>query len=245
MKNFTLPSIERHWTVISSEFHAEYKPWISVYSDLLKTVGGILSTFEGRRKLEENCSYPLLSKAINHSLSMYSLTNHGLCVDAALCARNALETLLLLQLCAMDVSGNLFKRWSDGESFRPSWVRRELDKISEVKIRDVVIRLDRGDDTYALSYKWLSEITHANLQSLEYSTRRKHQGSEVIVGGDIRDSGAILNAIFSVVCDTLLWTAIMCASVFSLKYVEDKGTEFSELRQKIDRTAKLLISKTN
>jgi len=246
MKNFTLSTIEHHWTIISREFHSEYRPWISVYSNLLETVGGILNTFEGRRKLAENCCYLLLSKAINHSLSMYCLANRGLCIDAALCARNALETLLVLQLCAVDLSEDLFKRWSHGESFKPGWVRRELDKISQVQAHDIVIQLDPGDDTHALSYKWLSKITHANLESLWYSTRRKQIGSnEVIIGGDIQDSRAILNAIFHVVCRTLLWTAIMCASVFSLKHLEDKHREFSKLRQEIDRTAKSFISKTN
>ena len=189
MKNITLSNLERHWAIISREFHFEYQPWVSTYSDLLQTVGGILVTFEGRRKLAQNCCYLLLSKAINHSLSMYSLANHGLCIDAALCARNALETLLLLQLCTLDTSEDLFRRWSNGESFQPAWVRRELDRLSEVQVRDVIVSLPEPDDTYSFAYKWLSEITHANLVSLEHSTRLKSSGShEVIVGGGIRDS---------------------------------------------------------
>jgi hypothetical protein len=195
--------------------------------------------------LAENCCYLLLSKAINHSLSMYALMDHGLCVDAALCGRYALETLLLLQLCAIDPSEHLFQRWTEGETFRPGWVRSELDKISEVQIRDVTIQLDPDVDTdfYSLSYKWLSEITHANLASLQYSTRLKPAGRhEVVIGGDIRYSREVVNAIFHVVCRTLLRTVVTCASVFSLKYLKDRRMQLSRLREEIDRTAKSFMS---
>jgi hypothetical protein len=175
---------------------------------------------------------------------MYSLCNHGLCIDAALSARNALETLLLLQLCALDPSEDLFRRWSNGESFQPAWVRRELEKLSEVKVRDVIVRLSEFDDTYSFAYKSLSAITHANLASLEHSTRLRTSGRyEVIVGGDIRDSTAIVNAVFAVVCQTLLLTAILCASVFSLEYLQDNWEEFSKLQKEIDRITKSFIAR--
>jgi hypothetical protein len=240
----TLPSIERHWAANSREFLKTYAPWCSVYADLLKAVGEILYTLEGRRQLAENCTYLMLSKAINHSLSTYALITRGLIIDAALSARNSMETLLLLQLCVLDPSENLYRRWSNGESFKPSWVRKALDKLSDVVVRDVVVSKPSLNGEYALSYKWLSDITHANLASLnETVIMQSADNIRVTVGGSTVNKEATINAIFSILCFTLLITGVLCGSVFSLSSVEDKKDRFDRLQKRIDQTAKSYLTK--
>jgi hypothetical protein len=209
-------------------------------------VGKILGTLEGRRQLAENCTYLMLSKAINHSLSAYVLITRGLVIDAALSARNCMETLLLLQLCVLDPSESLFGRWPNGESFRPSWVRKELEKLDEVTVRDVVVSKPSLNGVYALSYKWLSEITHANLASLNETVLMHSTGNiQVTVGGSTNSKETTINVIFSVLCFTLLITGVLCGSVFSLKYVEDNRDSFDRLGKRIDQTTKSYLSESS
>jgi len=244
MLELTLANVERHWAGISQQFRVEYQRWITVYSTLLETSGGILKQFEGRRRLPENCCYLLLSKAVNHSLSMYTLANRGLLIDAAFSGRNALETLLLLQVCTLDPSEKLFERWANGERFQPIWVRRKLENLSEVRVRGIIVSCPKPDDTYSFAYKWLSEITHANVGSTSYSMRPKGEhGYEVIVGGDIRDAQVMINALFAVVGSTLLFTGILCASVFSLEWAEENKEKLSRLQKEIDTISKSYMSK--
>ena len=175
---------------------------------------------------------------------MYTLANQGLLIDAALSGRNALETLLLLQVCTLDPSKELFERWANGERFQPIWVRRKLENLSEVRVRGIIVSCPKPDDTYSFAYKWLSEITHANVGSTSYSTRPKGQHSyEVMVGGDIRDAQAMINALFAVVCSTLLFTGILCTSVFSLAWAENNKEKLSSLQKEIDTISKSYMSK--
>jgi hypothetical protein len=238
MDNLTLNALEKHWTANSIQFEQTYSPWVSVFSNLIEEMGEIISTLEGRRQLAENCTYLMLSKAINHFLSTYSLAKRGFVIDAALSVRNGIETLLLLQLCVLDPSQKLFHSWVNGKAFRPSWVRQELNKLEEVPVRDVIIRLV-PDDIYVTAYKWLSDITHANLASLNHSVLKKDIGEfKVIVGGSIIEQEPIINAIFSVLCFTLQCTGVICASIFSLSYVEANKDKIAILQNRIDETTK-------
>jgi hypothetical protein len=241
--DLTLSNVERHWAENSREFLLTYAPWCSVYSDLLNSVSGILATLEGRRQLAENCTYLMLSKAVNHSLAAYVLITRGLIVDAALSARNCLETLLLLQLCVLDPSESLFAKWSSGESFKPSWVRKKLDTLEDVTVRDVVVSKPSLDGAYAKSYKWLSEITHANLASLDETViMHSADNIQVTIGGSMNTKETTINAVFSVLCFTLLITGVLCGSVFSLKYVENNKDTFDKLGKRIDQTTKSYLS---
>jgi len=209
----------------------------------LKVIGEILEEISGRSRLSENCVYLLLSKSLNHSLSSFTLAERGLMIDAALSARNGLESLLLLQLCTLDASESLFQRWSNGESFRPAWVRKELGKLDDIEVRDVIVGRPAPDDTYATSYRWLSEITHANLASLNYTVRPtgSEKNFEVVIGGTIRNQETTINAIFSVLCFTLLHTAVLC-SVFALHYVEGNKDKLSILQRTVDQTTQAYLA---
>ncbi len=242
--HLALPDIEQHWASNSRQFRKTHASWLSTYADLINVVGGILDTLEGRRQLVENCSYLMLSKAINHSLSAYTLITRGLVIDAALSARNSIETLLLLQLCILDPSENLFRRWSKGESFKPSWVRKELEKLGEVSVRGVVVSRPPLEGNYALLYKWLSEITHANLASFnETAIAQSADDIQVSVGGSAANKETTINVVFSALCFTLLITGVLCGSVFSLKYVEDNKDSFDRLGKRIDQTTEGYLSK--
>jgi len=176
MLNLTISALESHWAENSRRFSALHGPWKSVYGEILKVIGEILEEISGRRRVAENCAHLLLSKSLNHSLSSFALAERGLVIDAALSARNGLESLLLLQLCTLDASESLFQRWSNSESFRPAWVRKELQKLVDIEVRDVHCQPPGPRRHLAASYRWLSEITHANLSSL--SDTMRPSGSE-------------------------------------------------------------------
>jgi hypothetical protein len=243
--DLTLPNVEAHWAASSKEFFATYAPWCSAYADLLNAVGGILATLEGRRQLADNCAYLMLSKAVNHSLAAYVLITRGLVVDAALSTRNCLETLLLVQLCVLDPSESLFAKWSNGHSFKPSWVRKKLDELEEVTVRNVVVSKPSLEGAFATAYRWLSEVTHANLASLDESVvMHGTDRIEVAIGGSKNTKETTVNFVFSVACFTLLITAVLCGSVFSLKYIENNKDILDKLSKKIDQTIKSYLSET-
>ncbi|MBT4512849.1 MAG: hypothetical protein HOC20_11655 [Chloroflexi bacterium] len=241
MLNLTLENINSHWNESSKRFSIYHASWELIYGDILQSMGEILEAISGKRRLTENCAYLLLSKGVNHSLSSFVLAQRGLVIDAALSARNGLETLLLLQLCTLDTTGELFERWSQGESFRPVWVRQELEKLDEVEILDVIVSRPMPDDTYTIAYKWLSDITHANLASLNYTVHPQNGNKEfeVLVGGNLEHHKYAIHAIFSVLCFTLLTTGVLCASVFALDYVESNQSKLSILQGRLNETTKM------
>jgi hypothetical protein len=235
-KTITLPNVERHWQYNEAEFSRTYSAWIGVFGDLISQVSDVLHTLAGRRALAENCSYLMFSKGLNHSLAMYSLIRRGLCIDAALSARNAVETLLLLELCATDSSEKLFRQWSDGKSFQPRWVRKQLASRKEVALRDVIISSDsQTHDLHSFVYKWLSEITHANLRSLDYSVAKSGaNGFDMLIAGSVVHSRAFINAMFAVVSHVLLNAAALCCAIFSLEHLEDNRGMFQDLAMRVD-----------
>lgn len=97
MPKLTVKNLDRHWVWTSSVFR-EDQSWLKLFDEVVAQTSDVMSELQGKRQLAENCSYLLLSKSVNHILSMWTLANRGLNVDASLCARNAVETLLLLQI---------------------------------------------------------------------------------------------------------------------------------------------------
>ncbi len=239
-KRITLAELQRHWETTEIIFDSRYAEWMRVFSDLVTEVSEVLGTLAGRKRLAENCSYLLLSKALNHGVAMLSLIRRGLCIDAALSARNCVETLLLLELCATDSSEQLFKQWSDGKSFQPAWVRQKLASRKEVVVRDVVISSDSETHEFdRFLYSWLSQITHANLRSLDYTVKGDgKEGFEVSIGGSVDDASAFINAMFAVVCHAMLKTAAICSGIFSLAHLELKKNTFSGISSSVDSLSK-------
>lgn len=239
--HITLFDVQRHWQSNERAFDRDYSKWTGTFADLISEVSEVLGTLAGKKQLAENCSYLLLSKALNHALAMFSLIRRGLCVDAALSARNSLEALLLLELCATDSSEKLFKQWIDGKSFQPSWVRKKLASRKEVTVREVIISSDpETHDFHRFVYGWLSQITHANLRSFDYSVKKKEEKRfEVLIGGSIDQAKTFINAMFAVVCLTLIKTTAICSGIFSLRHLELKKDTFRDLTSKVDLLSKV------
>lgn len=95
MQKLTRSGLEKHWNSSANVFRSEYRVWIAVFWDLVPAISEVLHLLEGKRRLAENCSYLLLSKSLNHALGTFSLAERGLCIDAALTSRNAIETLFV------------------------------------------------------------------------------------------------------------------------------------------------------
>ena len=240
MTILTEESLLKHWNLNAILFRDWYKEWISLFWNHIFEVSKFTDTLKARKRLAENCSYLLWAKATNHSLASYTSLERGLVVDSALCARNAVESLLLLELLCKDESEVLFEKWSKGDEFKPGWVRKELEKKKEVSVRDVII--SRGieeDESDRFIYKWLSQITHANLDSLEYISRRVDKNSyEIQVGGFIQDENTFINTIFAVLCMSINRTLSICAGVFDVKYLEDSSSKYKSMLEVAQSLAK-------
>jgi hypothetical protein len=235
MRLLSRSGVEKHWRNTANDFRSEYRAWTSVFWDLIAEVSAVLELLEGKKKLAENCSYLLLSKALNHALAMLSLAERGLCIDAALATRGAIETLLLLQLLLLDRSEALYRKWADGEELKPGWVRNELKTRSPSEVRNVVVTIGAEQhDMNRVVYRWLSDITHANLESLNQTVRETGDNSfEVYTGGTIYGKSKMLNALFAIICDGLHWTAITCVAVFNPPRLEKTSHKWSELEKRI------------
>jgi hypothetical protein len=212
MPKLTIKNLDRHWAWTSSSFRAEHQPWLKLFDEALTQTSYVMSELEGKRQLAENCSYLLLSKAVNHILSMWTLANRGLNVDASLCARNSVETLLLLQICLLDPEEQFFRQWAEGRGFSPAWVRKQLDSIKRVQVREIEYSRSADEDGLdALIYGWLSKITHANVESLSYSVRGRGENSfQVIVGGNTTGEGPMIDALFAICLSKLALTEVLC-----------------------------------
>jgi hypothetical protein len=240
MQKLTRPGMENHWRSSTNAFRSEYRNWITVFWDIVSAVSEVLNLLEGKRRLAENCSYLLLSKSLNHALATFSLAERGLCIDAALASRNAIETLLLMQALILDSSENLFCRWSQGEEFKPGWVRNELKAKSSAVVRDVIVTTDQEThDFNRMLYGWLSNITHANLDSINRTVRKTgEQSYEVFVGGSLDGMQTLMNAVFASVCYGLLQTAVMCMAIFDPTRLEKTKLQWSALGKRIDEAAR-------
>jgi len=240
MERLNKIDVEGHWRSSAIAFRSDYRPWLEVFWDLVSEVSGVLRLLEGRRRLAENCSYLLLSKSLNHALAAFSLAERGLCVDSALASRNAIEALLLLQVLLLDPSEKLFERWSTGEEFKPGWVRNELKSKLTWKIRDLIVTFDQdAHDLNQLTYNWLSDITHANLNSANQAVQKVgDQSYEIFVGGSLNGARALLNAVFASVSGALLWTSVLCLGVFNRAHLEKTTSQWSLFEKRINGAAK-------
>jgi hypothetical protein len=236
MKRLSHSALEKHWADLNHRFRSRYRTWIAIFWDLVSEVSKIGMYLEHKSQLAENCSFLLLSKALNHALAMISLAQRGLCIDAALASRSAVETLLLLELLLLDASEGLFQKWSDGEEFKPAWVRKELESRSPSTVKEVVVTI--GQETHDLNrliYRWLSEITHANLDSLNHTVMSMGGNSfEVSIGGSLDGRDTLLNAVFAITCHGLHSAAILCIAVFDPIRLKNEGLHWSSLEKRMN-----------
>lgn len=240
MQALTHSSLEKHWRTCAYEFRSEYRAWVAVFWDVVTATSDMLVLLQGKRRLAENCSYLLLSKSLNHALAAFSLAERGLCIDAALASRNAIEGLLLLQVLILDASEGLFHRWSQGEEFKPGWVRNELKAKSSSTVRDVIVTTDQ--ETHELNrmvYAWLSNITHANRDGVNQTARKTGEESyEIFIGGSLEGMKTLMNAVFATLCHGLHHTAVICVAVFDAARLEKTSAQWSALEKRINEAAR-------
>jgi hypothetical protein len=238
---YTLSEIENHWINTSVKFKDAHNDLVSLFSEVITISFDVAKSLEGRKKLPENCTYLLLSKAINHSLSMFVLVERGLLIDASLSSRNAIETFLMLELFATDPREEYFKQWSNGKEFKPSFVRNKLGTSLKAVVREVEIVFD--DDFYEtvkLAYSFFSGITHSNLKSAEHSVIAK--GKDMLMlptGGNIEDKEALIRCLFAVTCSGLIRAILISSAVFSLKLLEDIGPRITHVQHLLNDVSKI------
>lgn len=240
MQTLSRSGLEKHWRISANNFRSDYRLWIAVFWDLTAAVSEVLAMLEGKRQLAENCSYLLFSKSLNHALAAFCLAERGLCIDAALASRNAIETLLLLQVFILDSSEDLFRRWSEGEEFKPGWVRNELKAKAPFQVRDVIVSVDEETlELHRTIYRWLSNITHPNRDSVNLTARKaSDQSYEIFVGGSLEGMKTLMNAVFASVCQGLHHTTVICIAVFDAARLEKTGPQWSALEKRMSEVAR-------
>lgn len=237
---YSLSDLENHWDRSGESFKNDHADLLAIFRSIIPISFKVTGSLEGRKKLPENCTYLLLSKGINHSLSMYILTKKGLLIDGSLSARNAIETFLMLELFATDPTEKYFEQWAKGKEFKPSWVRNQLGALLTAAVREVEITFD--DDFYEtvkLAYSFFSGITHSNLKSAEHSVSLKRTGQlEVPTGGNIGNKEALIRCLFLVTSTGLIRSLLISSAVFSLELLK-------EISPSVEKAQKLLNKATN
>lgn len=222
MTTYTLPDLERHWAASVVSFAPELPTCQAFFEQLPKTASGVAAGISERR------AYLLLVKSLNHAFATYLLLQRGLVVDAALSVRNALETLLLLELlCSRP---ELCEQWSQGKELRPSEVRRHLAAPPTMRTGDLII--ERSESEYAdatFAYAWLSRITHANLESLDHAATRVDDDRFVLhVGGARFPAQAV--AISKILGVAFLRVLVTTAAVHSPQLLKSDRARFAKLK---------------
>jgi hypothetical protein len=231
MTTYTLPDLERHWAASTLTFAQELPSCQAFFEQLPKTASGVAAAISGRRALAPNCAYLLLVKSLNHAFATYVLLQRGLVVDAALSVRNALETVLLLEL--LSLRPDLCEQWSQGKELRPAEVRQHLAAASTVQVGDLVIERPNEYADARFAYAWLSRITHANLESLNHAATRVDENGFVLhVGGARLPSQAV--AISKILGVAFLRALVTTAAVHSPQLLKSDRARFAKLKRAVE-----------
>jgi len=107
-------------------------------------------------------------------------------------------------------------------------------------VRDVIVTIDQEThDLNRMLYGWLSNITHANLDSINQTVRKTgEQSYEVFVGGSLDGMRTLMNAVFASFCYGLYQTAVMCMAVFDPTRLEKTKLQWSTLGNRINEAAR-------
>jgi hypothetical protein len=238
LPKYNLRRLQAHWWSTSEKFNKQYKDCGITFDNLIQYLSDAITRLEGKARLAENCAYLLLTKGINHGFAAYNLIERGLVIDAALCARNAVEVCLMLQLFVTDETEAYFEAWANDKNISPGEVRKRLSVIKEVAIRDVIVKFsdDHVEDTRII-YGKLSDITHANLQSLRLTVNEEEkQHFQVYVGGSIEGQEAMIRAIFGVICHYLLDAAVITMAILDVSFIESTKDRLDKLTKDIKST---------
>ena len=97
-------------------------------------------------------------------------------------------------------------------------MRNELKAKSSWQVRDVIVTIDQ--DTHELNrmiYGHLSNITHADLDSVKQTVRKTgDQSYEILMGVSLHGAHTLLNAAFASMSPAFHQTAALCLAVFNL-----------------------------
>ena len=234
MSQYSIDQLRKHWAANTANFQSQLPVCHALFKELADFGSLVASALTGRKELEANCVYLLFAKSLNHAFSALLLLERGLIVDSALSTRNALESLLLLELLVK--RPELCASWAQGDEFRPAEVRRQLSELQTVAVRDVVISVTRDEyDDAKFAYSWLSRITHANLESLQHSATSDGPDSFVVhIGGAHSETAAV--AIAAVLGSAFLRAGATAVSAYAVSVLQQHGHAFDRLKE---RTAAL------
>lgn len=229
MPTYSIDNLENHWRTTCTEFGKTFPECEAVFREVFKCASSIAAALAGRKALEPNCAFVLLTKVLNHTSATFLLLQRGLLVDAALTCRNALETSLLLELLVKEPA--VCKEWSEGKRFRPSEVRRSLSRIPSVPLGDLVIEVssDAYDDC-RLAYDWLSRITHANVDSAAHAAQESRPNEFTLTIGGALSRPEII-AVAKVTGESCLRALLMCAAAYAPELVHNRA--FDELGSRL------------
>jgi hypothetical protein len=88
-------------------------------------------------------------------------------------------------------------------------------------------------------YRWLSNITHPNLDSVNQTARKTGEESyEIFVGGSLVGMKTLMNTVFATLCHGLHETAVICMAVFDAARLEKTGKKWSVLEKRINEVAR-------
>lgn len=226
---YSLENLENHWRSTCTEFCRTFPACDAVFREMFKCASPLVAALAGRKTLEPNCAFVLLTKVLNHASATFLLLQRGLLVDAALTCRNALETSLLLELLVKQPA--VCREWSEGRRLRPSEVRRSLSSIRSVPLGDLDVEVSSdayGDSRFA--YDWLSRITHANVDSAAHAAENTGPNEFALsIGGAISRPEII--AITKVVGDCCLRALLTCAAAYAPELVHNRA--FDELAARL------------
>lgn len=210
---------KRHWKFVAIDYQKQFGKLNSLLNELIALTEEGARQLSGAKKPLENATYLLLAKALNHVLSMQLLLEKGLLIDAALSTRNALETLLLTQAIQLDATEQYAEEWLKGKQFQPSWARKRLESVKEVKVREIVVTAN--DDVNKMAYSWLSDITHANLSGFRYVlTENEVNSYQVNIGGSKKGQHAFVNGVLAVASSTLHQTSVLSSCILCLSWIK-------------------------
>ncbi|MDD2468265.1 MAG: hypothetical protein PHI97_30155 [Desulfobulbus sp.] len=230
MVKYSLNALERHWVSIEQSFDDSYIDCIAVFREIFQCASTVSSVRTGKKSLEQNCAFILIAKVMNHASATLVLLKRGLIIDAVLTCRNAMETSMLIELLAKQPS--LCEKWSYGEQFRPSRVRKRLAELSSVPVGDLIIEVTADEyDEARFAYDWMSRISHANVESIRHAAKQKGENDfELKIGGGL--SRPEIVAVTIVLGTSCLRAFVTCAAVHAPNLLDQKV--FDEFQKQLN-----------
>ncbi len=231
MTKYNISNLRRHWETNAEAFVRDQAASSGLLHEVVQLGSLVVSLLAQRKALEPNCSFLLLAKALNHAYSTLILLERGLVIDAQLTCRNAIETLLLIELLVK--RPDLMTKWIAGHEFTPAEVRKQLADLPVAPVNDVVIHVSSDDyEDARFVYGTFSRLTHANLESLNHAVSAESVNSFVVhIGGAHSPSWSI--AIAGALGSTFLRACLTAVAAYAPAELEQHREAFGRLQEKL------------